>query len=181
MALIGIEDYKIRFSVLENDNPKEIILLDQSKYLDNPEKPILQVILPGFIKPVEIEYLPNSIIVLNSDSVKLTDECDYDYLADLPDGVYQIRMAVCPYDELNYKLCYLKSTILTGRLQNLLLTYDNCNCFDIKDFQQSFLNISILIDSAKAEALSCNIDKASKKYQTALNELNYIERKINCN
>ena len=180
MPLIGIETYKIDFAILENNNPKTIVLLDQSHYLDVPEKPMLFVTLPGYTGHVEIPYVPNTIITLDSDSLKLTEECDYEELAELPDGVYQIRMGVCPYDELYIKKCYLKTTKLDCKFHNLLLSYDDCECMDEKTLKSQIVDADILIQSAKAEIGMCNVEKATSKYKIALSKLNSIDKKLNC-
>lgn len=180
MPLIGIDTYQIQFSVLETNNAKTITLLDQSNYLTPPEKPLLFVTLPGYTGHVELSYIPRSIIVLNSDSLLLTEQCDYEDLADLPDGVYQIRMAVCPYDELYQKQCYLKTTNLDLRFQNILLTYNQCGCIEERDLKNAIVDIDILVQSAKAEINICNVERAASKYQTALKKIINLERKLNC-
>lgn len=180
MPLIGIDTYKILFSIVETNNPKTLVLLDQSNYLSVAEKPLLFVTLPGYTGHIELSYAPSTIITLNSDVLQLTENTDYEELADLPDGVYQIKMAVCPYDELYNKQCYLKTTNLDCRLQNILLTYDNCECIDQKDLKDKMLDIFILIQSAKAEVNLCNVSKAVSKYKTAVLKIEYLEKKLNC-
>lgn len=181
MPLLGIDSYKIDFAVLESNNPKTLIILDQSYYLEDIEKPLLQITPPGFTGRIELEYTPNSIIVLNSDSLGLTEDCDYEDLADLPDGVYVIRMAVCPYDELYAKRCYLKTTRLDCMYENLLLTVDVDCMFDSQKTKNDIVDIDILIRSAKAEANRCNIEAATAKYRAAFKKLEKINKKLNCN
>lgn len=181
MPLIGIDTYKIDFNILETNNPKILAILDLSNYLEIPQKQRLFVTLPGFTGHVEVPYKTNTITVLNSDNLKLTEECDYEELADLPDGVYQIRMAVCPYDELYTKKCWLKTTAFDCRFQNILLNYDDCNSTDKKYIEESIMKIDILIQSAKAEISRCNIERAISKYQSALKKLESLEKKLNCN
>lgn len=181
MPLIGIDTYKIDFAILENNNPKTIVLLDQSNYLSVPEKPLLFITPPGYTGHIELVYNPDSIIVLNSDSLGFTDQTDYDDLADLPDGVYQIRMGVCPYDELYSKKCYLKTTKLDCKFQNLLLTYDNCDCMDERELKNQIVDLDILVQSAKAEINICNIEKGISKYKSAMKKLENLEKKLNCN
>lgn len=180
MPLIGVETYNIDFFVLETNDAKTINLVDRSNYLSAPEKPMLFIILPGYTGHVEVPYAPLSIITINSDNLKLTEECEYEELADLPDGVYQIKMGVCPYNELHSKKAYLKTTKLDQDFQNILLSYENCECLDQTILKQSIIDIDILIQSAKAEANIYNIERATSKYKTAANKLNKLEKKINC-
>lgn len=181
MPLVGPTSYIIDFAVLENNNPKTIVLLDQSSYLTPAQKPLLQVTLPGFTGSVQVPYAPNTIITLNSDSLSLTEPCDYDYTAELPDGVYEIIMMVCPYNELFNKQCYLKTTQLDVQYRNLLLNLDiNCKCLDEKKLKEQIIDADILIQSAKAECSICNIEKSMQKYRTAVKLIESINKKLNC-
>lgn len=181
MPLVGIESYIIKFSVLPTNDPTSIVLLDQSSYIQTPQLPLLEVTLPGYTGAIQIPYTPNSIITLNSDNLSLTDPCDYDYLADLPDGVYQITMMICPYTDLYNKQCYLKATQLENQYNNLLLNLDlHCKCLEENKLEQELIHIDILIQSAKAESRICNIQKATQKYQAACKAVESLLRKLNC-
>lgn len=181
MPLIGTQSYNIDFYVLESNDPKTIVILDRSNYLDQPELPLIEVIIPGFTGFVQKEYIPNGLIVLNSDSLDLTEACEYETTADLPDGVYQITMKVCPYDELYNKKCYLKTTKFYEAYQNILLNFDIADTSYNQDkLKQDIIDLDILIQSAKAEVNRCNVDRGTQKYQTALRKLLSINRKLNC-
>jgi hypothetical protein len=182
MPLLDIQSYKIDFVVLDTNDPKKIILLDQSKYLDTPEKPKLFITPPGFTGHLEVQYKPNSIIILDSDSIKLTESCDYnDKLVNLTDGVYQITMAICPYSELFSKKCILKTTQLEASYRELLLSLDvSSPCITDAKLKEQIIDLDILIQSAKAEITICNIEKATSKYKTAASKLASINKKLNC-
>lgn len=180
-SLIGTQTYTINFYIIESNDPKTIVILDQSNYLDQPEQPTLDVIIPGFTGSVSKEYIPNGINVLNSDSLDLTEQCEYDTTADLPDGVYQITMKVCPFDQLYNKKCYLKTTKFYEAYQNLLLNFDiTNNTYNQDELKRNIIDLDILIQSAKAEVSQCNVDKGVQKYQAALRKLLSINRKLNC-
>ncbi len=182
MPIIGISEYIIDFRILQTNDAKSIALLDQSVYLTTPEKPLLEVIIPGYTGGVSFPYVPNTIIVITSDTLKLTYSADQGLTTDLPDGVYQIIMKVCPYDELFNKKCYLKTTKLKLDYQTLLLNLDIfCNCSDEIKLKNDIIDIDILIQSAEAEADICNIEKAISKYQSAVKKLNSINKRLNCN
>lgn len=181
MPLIGIDSYIIDFLILESNDPKTIVLLDRSHYLAMPEKPMLEVTLPGFTGHIEVPYKINGITVLDSDTLGLTESCEYGGHADLPDGVYQIKMKVCPYDELFKKACYLKTQQLENKLCKLLVDYNNASgCLIDKDFRNGFLDIDILIRSAKAEIMYNNIENANQKYRQAFKKVEKLNNKINC-
>lgn len=181
MPLVGIETYNIDFLIFESNDPKTITLLDRSRYLSTPEKPVLDITLPGYTGFIEVPYTPNSIITLDSDSLQLTEPCDYDELADLPDGVYQITMKVCPYDELFMKKCFIKTANLQALYQNLLIGLDlPCTCIDEQKLKKELIDIELLIQSSKAETTICNVEKATLKYQTAFNKIQRLIKKVKC-
>jgi hypothetical protein len=180
MSIIGLETYKIDFRILPNDL-KTIILVDLSNYLSTPEKPKIEVVLPGFTGSVEFSYVPNTLIVIDSDDLRLTYTNELGPTADLPDGIYQITMKVCPYDELFNKKCYLKTTKLESDYQKLLLSLDlGCGCYDENKLKEAIIDLDILIQSAKAEADICNTEKAAAKYAAAVSKLEYINNRLNC-
>lgn len=181
MELIQEKEYSINFYIIESNDPKSIVIFDKSLYIDLPEKPLLEVTLPGFTGSVQIPYLPNTLIVLNSDSLDLTKECEYENYADLPDGVYQITMKFCPYETFYNKKCFLKTSNFYQEYQKLLLSLDfTKDSYDQDYIKNQIINMDILIQSAKAETSLCNIQKAVNKYSGALSILSNINRKINC-
>lgn len=183
MKALDFNTYSIDFYILDINDPKNILILDRSNYLFEPEKPRLFITPPGFTGDLEIEYpaFKNSVFEINSDSIGLTEKCDTENsFADLPDGVWQITMAVCPYEELFSKKCYLRTTMLECKLTDLLLRFDDCGCTDVESFKKDIINIDILLLSAKAEVSICNVEKATSKYKQALKLINNLETKLNC-
>jgi len=180
MPLIGIDTYNIDYYILPTNDPKTITLLDNSHYLSLPEKPLINVILPGFTGSVQFPYIPGGLITIDSDSLDLTENTDYDYTADLPDGVYQITMKVCPYDQLYNKKCYLKTTKFDEQFQQLLLCITPDCCEDQRKLKDEIVDIDILIQSAKAEVNLCNVEKGTLKYQVAVKKLQNLNKKLNC-
>lgn len=181
MPVVGPEYYNIDFLIVDSNDPKTIVLMDTSTYLEQPELPVIDVIPPGYTGYIQIPYLPNSTIVLNSDDLKFTDNCEFEYLADLPDGVYQIKMKVCPYNQLFKKQCFLKDTIFYRNYQTLLLSFDQgCDSYDTDSLKSQMLDLDILVQSAKAEVAMCNVDRGVQKFQAAMSALDRINQKLNC-
>ncbi len=177
----GIEVYEIDFIVLEDENPRTLVILDHSNYLDEPEKPIYSIKLPGYNKSVVVPYEINSINILNSNLLEITDATCNSDLVDLQDGIYEITQAVCPYNELFATKLYLKTDKLDCRYDNLLLALDiNCDCMPESNILSELMSIDILIRSAKAEAKRGNRFKAQSKYECALNKMNSLNDKLNC-
>lgn len=181
MPSIDIQTYKLDLIFLKNNDPKSIAILDQSTYLSDPQLPLLQVIPPGFTGALQVPYAPNTITILNSDNLTLTDVTECGDLMDLPDGVWQITQMVCPYDELYTKKCYLKTTQFDNAFSNALLNYrEDLSFIDKNEYEKSIIEADILIQSAQAETYFCNIDKATQKYKKALSIVNNLNKKINC-
>lgn len=170
--MITETEYKIDFAVLDTTDIRNITLIDRSVYLDKPEKPMLFITPPGFTGHVEVPYRPNTIIEIDGEDLALSEI--------LPDGVYQIRMGVCPYEELNRKICYLKHTQLDNRIRNLLLAYKGCSCMTDRQFKDGLTDAFLLTASAEASASICDIEKAAAKYRTASKTISNVEKKLNC-
>ncbi len=182
MPTLETQTYNIDFFVLDTNDPKKLILVDQSTYLSIPEKPKLFIIPPGFTGYTEVDYVPNTLIILDSNKLKLTEACDINNLADLPDGVWQITMAVCPYEDLFAKKCYLKTTKLEAEYRDLLLKLDTgSSCIEDKKLKENIIDLDILIQSAKAEIVYCNIEEATQKYKAALNKIQIINKNLKYN
>lgn len=181
MPLLGLQSYKIDFVVLETNDPKSITILDKSTYLSTPEYPLVEVTLPGYTGHVELAYTPNNVIILNSDNLGLTEGVWHTEYAPLPDGVYKIKLKVCPYDELYDIQCYLKATTLEQAYKTFLLEIEKAtDCFDEQKLVNELINIDILIQSAKIEASSCNINAATEKYKVANRKLSDLNKKLKC-
>lgn len=183
MPVIEITSYRIDFSVLDDNNPDTIIILDKSTYLDTPQKPLIDITLPGFTGYIEVPYNYGKLSLYNSDSLSITTPTDDGSLAPLPDGVYQITMKICPYDNSNFNTsrCYLKTSQFNAAYEAVLLSYPWSNsCYDSKDISQQMVDTDLLLQSAKAEANRCNVDRASQKYQAAVKKLTFINMQLNC-
>lgn len=181
MSFLGLDIYEIDFFILDNNNPKTLVIFDQSHYLDNPEKPIYSIKLPGYNTYVTLPYVINQINVLNSNLLGLTHAFCHDDLSDLPDGVYEIIQSVCPYDTLFKKQFYLKTTKLSCKYDKLLLDLDlHCKCVSKKELESELISIDILIQSAKAEVSVGNVEKGQEKYLCASEKIDLLNKKLKC-
>lgn len=183
MPTLDIDVYKIDFLILPTNDPKIIVLLDRSNYLTNPEKPRLEITLPGYTGHIEVPYNIGGLTVIDSDLLKLTESCEYNTLVDLPDGIYHIKQKVCPYDELFVSKCYLHSAELEGKFNQALLKIDDVPEYgDKKGLISELVNFEILLKSAKAEIIYCNAQKAAEKYKLANNKITKLLNNLNyCN
>lgn len=180
MAMLGLDIYEIDFNVLENNNPKTLVIFDQSHYLNDPEKPIHKIKLPGYNNYIVVPYVINQINILNSNLLGITNTTCSNDLAELPDGIYEITQAVCPYGELYNTKLYLKTTKFDCNYKKVLLSI-KCDCVIDQTIIQDLTYIDILIQSAKAEVEKGFKDNGFAKYQCAVEKLTKLQEQINCN
>ena len=164
----GIHENILDFEILETGNIKTIVFVDSSQYMENPEKPILEIILPGTNKYVLVNISPRNVNTFTSNSLNLTPTLlNNNSLIDLPDGVYVFKYKICPYQYVNRVKTHLRVTNLVNDL-NVLLDYLNPDIDDdYDDLKQEIVDIFVLIESAKASAILGNTNRASNKYQLA--------------
>lgn len=172
----GIHENILDFEIIETGNLKTLVFIDSSQYMQNPEKPLLEIILPGMNKYLLVNIQPRKVNTFNSNTLNLTptiiNNCD---LIDLPDGVYSFKYKICPYKYINRVKYFLRVTNLLSRLNTVLDTFEFSDCTIEADdkTQREIVNIYILIESAKASAELGNKERASNKYKLA-------DKKVNC-
>lgn len=179
----AIQQNHLDFEILDNDNSKLIIFIDGSTYLDtNPEKPILEVTLPGFNQYYIVNIIHNEVNVLNANTLGITKTFtnEYNCLGDLPDGVWEFVYRVCPYDLVFLKKCVLRTALLNQKLNNLyrLLENTDCSLKEDRQLKNKLIDIEFFIKTAKAYADICNKQKASNFYQIADKFTNDLLKKL---
>lgn len=160
------------FEILDIDNPKIIVFLDCSQYMhDNPELPILDVIMPGFNRKSSANIVAKQINILNANTIGITKAVIHDYscLIDLPDGVYTFTYRICPYDKVQVTKQYLRTTQLNIQVKALYRLLENTDCSLLEDrkLKNKLLDIEQFISGGKAFAEDGNPIKASNFYQIA--------------
>ncbi len=168
----AIQENHLDFEVLDTDDPKIIIFIDASTYLDtNPEKPILEVVLPGFNQYFIINIIPYQVNVFNANTIGFTKTFtnEYNCLGDLPDGVWEFTYRVCPYDLVYIQKCVLRCALLNQKLNTIyrLLENTDCSLKEDRQLKNKLTDIDVFIHTAKAYAAECNKTKASNFYQIA--------------
>lgn len=162
----------LEFEILDSDNPKVIVFIDASTYMDkNPEKPILEVTLPGFNNYFIVNINPYNVNVMNANTIGITKTFtdDYEKLADLPDGVWEFTYRVCPYESVYLKKFILRTAILNRKLKSLykLLEASDCSLKEDRKLKNKLTDILIFIETAKAYAEVCDKQRAGHFYQIA--------------
>lgn len=172
------------FEILDLDNPRNLVFIDGSTYLEKyPEKPILEITLPGFNEYFLVNIAPKTVNVLNANTIGITKtfQSSYDCLVDLPDGVWTFTYRVCPYDSVYLTKNILISSQLNVKLEYLYMKLEGTDCSLKEDRQlkNKLVDIDIFLKTAKAYAKECNITKASNFYQIASKFTDDIIKQLN--
>lgn len=174
----GIHEHILDFEILETGNIKTLVFVDSSQYMENPESPLLEIILPGMNKYLLVNIQPRKVNTFNSNTLNLTptilNDCD---IIDLPDGVYSFKYKICPYKYINRVKNYLRTTNLDCKLNRFLDTFEFSDKIIDVD-KATIIDINILRDSAKASAELGNNDRASNKYKLANDKVNSLLDKL---
>ena len=172
MPLLSIKTNKLNFDVIESLDPKVLSFLDKSTYLEkSPDKPLLEILVPGYSKSITVPYRINSYNTISAGQLNIT--CGKTEI--LPDGVYEITIRVCPHDTIFLTKYYLKTDLLQYEIDNLLLSVLNKQDMS-EGFKKSINNIFILLESAKVHARNGNVEEAIEMYT----KVQKIVNKLNC-
>lgn len=165
-----MECIKIDFDVLETKNPKKLMIGDTSQeWLHAKDlQAYLYITLPGSTKPKVFEFEKSSIKVFNSDKLGITkDTKDSSKYADLPDGIYKIRLQ-SGFEEHYSEKSYLKTDILEREIRKSIIM----NALNISSTNDAFIEKVFEVDwklkVAKAFAFECNLSMATRYYNEAL-------------
>lgn len=157
---------------------KNLVVRDDSYYLTTPENPTITISLPGYSTAKVLEFDYSKINIFNSYSLGLSSSAGTNSLIDLPDGIYTIVYAICPYDDFNTKVYHLRACQAWCRFDTYLKSiFDSCLDLDpviSKDLQ----HVEWLLKGASAFAKDCDIKKAGDLYRKALELLDDIECRL---
>jgi hypothetical protein len=66
---LGISKSILDFEVLETGNELTLVIIDSSQYIEYPERPLLEITLPGFNKYVLVNFIASSVNTFNSNTL----------------------------------------------------------------------------------------------------------------
>jgi len=121
----GFRQNIIDFEIIPTGNPKTLVFLDSSDYFREPEKPLLEIILPGYSKYFLVNITARKLNTFNSNTIGLTELLNDDCLVDLPDGIYTFKYKICPYDEAYKIKRVFRTTLIEKQLDELYDLIDN--------------------------------------------------------
>lgn len=172
---LGLNSTTLGFEYINNDDATLLLLVDVSTYLNDPVKPIFSIKAPGMSSYIAVPYNPNQLNVLNSHILGLT--LYNSNFSSLPDGVYEIKQAICPYDEVYKKKFILRDNQLKATLYTYLNQDDTCcDCPDSGKLESTLSKINLLLHSAKADAIFGEVKKATEKYNKASNLVGTLKK-----
>ncbi len=166
--MLGIHKHILDFDIVSTGNAKTLIFVDSSQYMENPERPLLEVLAPGYTKYFLVNYFASEVTTFNSSTLGFNQVLNQTDLVELPDGVWVIKQKICPYEYVNKTKKYMKVDQLMNKVSQLNDKLDLLDC-DVTDdikVQSDLVKIYTLIEGAKSVV---NLDsiKAKNYYDTA--------------
>jgi hypothetical protein len=153
---------------MQTGNPKTLVFVDSSHYYTEPEKPLLEITLPGHNKFFLVNVVARKVNTFNSNTIGLTQTFQNVQLTDLPDGAYHLRYKVCPYDYYAEEKTIFRTVLIEEKLAGVYdkLEASECSKKEDKKILEDIVHITVLIEGAKAVACK-NKKKANEFYQLA--------------
>lgn len=176
----GIRKHLLDFEILDTGNPFTLVFLDSSQYYTSPERPLLEITLPGHNKYFLVNVVPEKINTFNSNTIGLTELLSSFDLVTLPDGVWRFKFKVCPYDKVYIQKYHLRTVELESRLAKIyeVLDFSDCDVERDTKLNNSLIDIHLAIESGKVNASIGNVSKASDLYQMASELVNKLLNKL---
>lgn len=166
---MSLSNTALSFEVIDSNNCQSIIIADTSVYNEVLEGQTMLIRLPDKSEVKEIVYSKNSLTILNSNSLGYTKVYKKDDLQDLPDGLYTIKITICPYEIYWYEKDYYRVCKLKCKYYKAVLKLDlsKCEkCYTAQDLES--LNLAkVYIEGIEANAWNNDINAASALYKSA--------------
>lgn len=164
---MSIKRQELDFDIQSLGNPKTMLFVDMSQYFEEPERPLLQILLPGYTKYFTVSINARRINVLNSNIIGLSKSIKTSDLVALPDGVWTLTYRICPYDKLYKQSYHLRTVALKAKLAKVREFLNAKDCEDCEWVKNAVVDILLLIWSGEAAAQEGERDNANSFYQKA--------------
>jgi hypothetical protein len=166
--MLGLHAHVLDFEILETGNPKTLVFVDSSQYMEEPEAPLLEVIMPGYTRYLLTNVIAKQVNTFNSSTLGFNKVLNQAALTELPDGVWQYKYKICPYKYVFIVKKVMRVTLLLNKLRDLYNKIDlsECGGKEDRDLQFTLTRIHILIEGAKADAEK-NTKRATEYYKLA--------------
>lgn len=165
---LGLHKSILDFEILETGNTKTLVFVDSSQYDGEPDRPLVEVTLPGYTKYFLANVTAKQVNTFNSSTLGWNQVLVESKLVDLPDGIWKFKYKICPYKYI-YKVKYhMRVTQLLKKLELLFneIELTDCSSKDDDELQKIIGKIYILIEGAKS-VVNKDTNKAYEWYQLA--------------
>ena len=171
---LGLKKHHLDFEILDVDNPKTLVFLDTSEYMEQPERPLLELTLPGHSRYFLLNVVARKVNTFNSNTIGLSEVFDTHCLQELPDGVYTAKYKICPYDKIWVQKHFLRTTLFDRSLDKAF-TYIN---LDSEREKKEVIDIMLLKEAAKANVKEGLIKKGIEQFKEANEALASFLRRL---
>lgn len=179
----GLKQHILDFEIVATGNPKTLVFIDASEYYTQPERPLLEVTLPGYEKYFLVNIAARQVNTFNSNTIGLSELLNNGNIVNLPDGAYHFRFKVCPYEYAFKDKVYFRTTLIEQRLSEVYEKLETTDCSKTQDgaIMRDIVEIHALIEGAKAVVCK-NEKKANEFYQLASKLIDSVLQKLckNC-
>lgn len=177
---MSIKKINIKFQVLNNNDAKNIVVLDTSEWAHIENKPsIIEISLPGNSDYITRYLSKNAVNYFNSEDLGIScNGCESEEL-DLPDGVYTITIKGSP-DNFQSTINYLKTDKARFELDSLFLKINFCNKDVDSDLVKQIHKIDLYIRSAEANVRRGNICEAQELFFKAQDDIKKLQKCKTC-
>jgi hypothetical protein len=179
----GLKRHIIDFEIIPTGNPNTLVFIDSSDYFTDPEKPLLEVTLPGYSEYFLVNVAARKVNTFNSNTIGLTSALNGDKIVQLPDGIYSFRYKICPYEVAFKDKKHFRTTLLEEKIAKLYEKIEDSDCSTKEDRQLEYelVEIHCLLEGAKL-VVNKNEKKAYSFYQTASKLVDKLINKLckNC-
>lgn len=175
----GLKRHIVDFEIIPTGNPKTLVFIDASNYYTEPERPLLEITMPGFNKYFLVNIVARKVNTFNSNTIGLTELVNNGDLTNLPDGAYHFRFKVCPYETVFKDKVFFRTTLIEQRLSELYDKLGATECTKATDSQtlRDIVEVHALIEGAKVIVCK-NETKANQFYQLASALIDSISEKL---
>lgn len=179
MAL-AIQRHHLDFDIIPLNNPKTMVFVDASTYMETPSRPILQVTPPGYKKYFVANIVHNRVNTLNSNTLGFGDAYSQTSLVDLADGVWTLTYRICPYESVFVTKYHLRTVALDCLLSKVYKQLDAADCDTSTDpkIQNEIVDATLLIETGRALAQDGEASKATDYYTRAFKKVDRLYKKL---
>lgn len=180
---MSIKRHYLDFEILPVNNPRTLVFLDSSTYMEQPERPLLEITLPGYNKYFLANIVAQQVNTLNSNTIGLTETLSNTDLADLPDGVWTFKYKICPYDKVYKQKYHLRTVTLETNLGKIYDHFELADCIDQLDdkIKKEVVDIILLIETGRIAAEKGQVKRANDAYTKANTKITNLLEKLDCN